>query len=719
MRTDRLPKRRPQAKVKTKMPGVSTKRRLIVIFAIFAFLFVLIICRVGYLQIVQAGWLQQKALDQWTSDKPVSPKRGSILDRKGEVLAQSANVDTVLLRPSQIEDPGAVAKALAPILEMDEASIKEKASDKTKGELWLKRQITKEQANQIRGLKLKGVDFTMDMKRYYPQQSMLAQVIGFTSIDGNGLEGIEAKYNKYLAGVPGRVVEETDRTGKDIPLGGEVFVPPQNGYDVVLTVDFAIQSFLDKACREAYDNNKAKSVQGVVMDVNTGAILAMSNQPDYDLNAPPRDDIEKLQEVTRNRVVVDCYEPGSTFKVITLSSALNENLISEDSQFTCTGYKMVDGQQIKCWRYYRPHGTQKLAQAVQNSCNPAFMEMALKLGKDKFYEYIYNFGFGSRTGIDYVSEEPGIVQHPKYVKNFDLARIGFGQSIAVTPLQLITGISAAVNGGKLMKPYLVRELRDESGAVIKEYQPTVVRNVISEETSQTVRKLLEGVVREGSGKNAYIPGYRVGGKTGTAQKYQNGQVMQGKSIASFIGFAPADAPKFAVLILVDEPNAAIDFGSVIAAPHVKTVLESTLKYMGIPPQYSETEAAQMVKKVNVPNVVGMDADAAAQQLKQMGLQCLQDGTGTVKQQLPGPTESVFEGTSVLIYTSNKNTGGDNTVQVPDLKGKTILEANALLMSKGLQLKVNGSGTAVKQNPAKDTIVQYGSVIEVDFEPPKT
>lgn len=717
MKTNPLPKSK-QARERTSMPGISTKKRLIAIFAIFAFLFVLIIGRVGYLQIIQAGWLQQKALDQWTSDKPVSPRRGSILDRNGEVFAQSANADTVLLRPSQIEDADIVANKLAPILGMDEATIKEKASDKKVGELWLKRQITKDQANQIRSLNLKGVDFTMDMKRYYPQQNMLAQVIGFTSIDGNGLEGIEAQYNKYLAGVAGRIVEETDRTGKDIPLGGEVFVPPQNGYDVVLTADFAIQSFLDKACREAYDNNKAKSVQGIVMDVNTGEVLAMSNQPDYDLNAPPRDDIAKLQEVTRNRVVVDCYEPGSTFKVITLSSALNEKLINEDSQFTCVGYKMVDGEKIKCWRYYRPHGTQKLAQAVQNSCNPAFMEMALKLGKDKFYEYIYNFGFGAKTGIDYVSEEPGIVQHPKYVKNIDLARIGFGQSIAVTPLQLITGISAAVNGGKLMKPYLVKELRDENGAVVKEYQPTVVRNVISEETSQTVRTLLEGVVREGSGKNAYIQGYRVGGKTGTAQKYQNGQVMQGKSVASFIGFAPADNPKFAVLILVDEPDVAIDFGSVVAAPYVKTVIESTLKYMGIPPQNSDADAS-LVKTVEVPNVVGMDAAAAAAELEKAGLQCLQDGTGAVKSQLPGPTEKVTENTAVLLYTTNKDTSGDNTVGVPDLKGKTILEANAILKSLGLELKVNGSGIAVKQNLAKDTVVPYGTVIEVDFEPPKT
>jgi stage V sporulation protein D (sporulation-specific penicillin-binding protein) len=387
--------------------------------------------------------------------------------------------------------------------------------------------------------------------------------------------------------------------------------------------------------------------------------------------------------------VVDCYEPGSTFKVITLSSALNEGAINTGSSFDCVGFKMVDGEKIKCWRSYRPHGHQTLAQAVQNSCNPAFMTMALALGKDKFYQYIYNYGFGASTGIDFVSDEPGIVMHPKYVRNVDLARIGFGQSIAVTPLQLITGISAAVNGGKLMKPYLVKELKDPDGNVVKEYQPTVVRNVISEETSQTVRGLLEGVVKEGSGRNAAIPGYRIGGKTGTAQKYQNGQVMQGKSIASFIGFAPADNPKFAVLILVDEPDVAIDFGSVVAAPYVKKVLESTLKYMGIPPQYSDAEAAQMDKTVNVPNVVGMDGDAAAAELKNNGLQCIQDGTGTVNSQLPGPTATVLENTTVLLYMSQKNPDvGDNAVEVPDLSGKTVLEANAALKLAGLSLKVN-------------------------------
>ncbi|MDP2891995.1 MAG: stage V sporulation protein D [Bacillota bacterium] len=712
-------RRLQRAEDKSSLPTVSSRKRLVALFAIVAILFTALIGRTGYIQIVQASWLQQKAQEQWTSDKPVAAQRGSILDRNGEVLAQSAAVDTVLLRPAQIKDPQSIAAALSPILGMDEAAIIEKASDKTKGEVWLKRQITREQANQIRSLSLKGVDFTLDMKRYYPKRTLLEQVIGFTSLDGNGLEGIEAKYNKYLAGVPGRIVEETDRSGQNIPLGGEVYVPPQDGYDVVLTIDYAIQSFLEKACAEAYENNKAKSVQGIVMDVKTGEILGMANKPDFDLNDPPRDDAELLASLSRNRAVVDVFEPGSTFKVFTLASCLDKGLINESTSFYCPGYRMVDGEKIKCWRFYNPHGSQTLAEAVQNSCNPAFMDMALKLGIEQFYDYIYKFGFGQSTGIDFISDEQGIVRHQKYIRNTDLARIGFGQSIAVTSIQMITGLCAAVNGGTLMRPYLVRELRDQDGNVIREYGPQAVRTVISAETSELMRKLLEGVVREGSGRNASIPGYRVGGKTGTAQKYQDGKVLQGKHVASFIGFAPADDPKIAVFILVDEPDVAVDFGSVVAAPYFKQVMESTLRYLGVPKQYSDAEIARMTKTVEIPNVIGMDLDTAINTLRQAGLQSVADGTGTVRSMLPGPGTVVSDRTIILLYMSEKQSVADTEgmVEVPDLKGLSILEANAVLASHGLKLKVNGSGIAVHQKQTAGSMAPEDSVIEVDFEPP--
>jgi stage V sporulation protein D (sporulation-specific penicillin-binding protein) len=630
---------------------MTNKKRLIVVVMTVALIFLFLAYKVFEIKFIDGPELQQKAVNQWTRELQVSAKRGNIVDRNMQDLARSANADTVVLRPAQVKEPDKLSAALAEILEMDATDIYKKATDKTKSEVWLKRQITDEQSNAIRRLNIKGVALTIDVKRYYPYGSFLTQTLGFTSVDGEGLGGLELYYNKYLAGSPGRLVQEKDRDGKEIPMGDEQYIAPVDGCTVSLTIDYVIQSFLEQALEEAMEVNSAKRVSGIVMDVNTGELLAISSKDDYDLNDPPRNDAELLNSLSRNTMITDSYELGSVVKPITLAAALNEGTVSLSSHFYCAGRLELDGGQgISCHARV-PHGSLTLAQALEKSCNPAFATMGLGLKKENLYDYLYDFGMGSKTGIDFPSESTGIVRHVKYIQDADLARIAFGQSISMTPLQLTTAMAAIVNGGKLMQPYLVREITAADGSVVEKMEPTEVRQVISESTSASMRQLMRGVVSNGSGSNADVPGYRVGGKTGTAQKYDdNKQVMDGRHIASFIGFAPADAPEIVVYVMVDEPNVPVDFGSVVAAPIVGTIMKDTLKYIGVEPVFDEDDEDRQTGQVEVPDIKGMSMEAAAIELGKAGLKSDAIGTGKVGAQLPAAGEVVDKGTYVLMYS---------------------------------------------------------------------
>jgi stage V sporulation protein D (sporulation-specific penicillin-binding protein) len=658
---------------------------------------------------IDADELQQKAEEQWTREFDVSAKRGDILDRNGNALAHSAAIDTIYVNVNDVKDPEYLANTLSDNLDMDYETIFNKATDKTKSQVWIKRQVEKETADKIRALDIDGVGFTIDSKRYYPNSDFLTSVLGITSTDGIGLEGIEAKYNKYLAGKPGRIIGETDRTGKTIPYANNMYFPPEDGYNIVLTVDEIIQMFLEKALEEAYTEHNAIGSQGIVMDPSTGEILAVANYPDFDLNNPPREDMETLQDLIKNKVFTDAYEPGSTFKTVTAASVLDSGAMTLDTNFNCVGYEIIDGQKIKCWRDYHPHGAQTFNEAVQNSCNPAFMNMALQMGTDVFYNYIYDFGFGSKTGVDVIYEGEGIVRNSKYIQRFDLARIGFGQSVAVTPLQLINAVGTIVNGGELKRPMLVKELTDSKGNIVEEYKPETIRRVITEKTSNNMKEILKRVVEEGSGKNAAIEGYSVGGKTGTAQKYDDeGKVMIGKNISSFIGFAPVENPELVVLIVVDEPSEGTSFGSIVAAPYVKEVLESSLKYLSIPATYNNK-----TKYSSVPNVLNLEAGEAISKVKDSGLKYIMDGVGTVVSQSPAPGESMVKGSEMLLYMSEKQTEEKEIVIVPELMQLTKEEAKLLLDSIGLQMNIEREGTnIVFQNVPKGTEVEKGTIITV-------
>ena len=680
-------------------------------------LFSVVLGRLFDLQVIQAETLQQRASSQWTRTSTVSAKRGRITDVNGIVLAQSGSADTMEVYIPNVTDPEGIARACEEILALDFNTVYEKITDKTRSTVIIKRQLTEEESRAMRARGFKGVSFSVDTKRYYPLKAFLTQVVGYTTIDGVGQDGIEAAYDKYLAGTAGRLVYEKDGSGREIPYGSETYVEPVDGCDVVLTIDAVVQSSLEREVEECLSVNNANHAMGIVMDVTTGDIKALTIKPDFDLNSPPRSDLTALSALSRNRVVADAFEPGSVFKVITLSAALEEGKVSTGSGFSCPGFKIVDGQRIKCWS--TNHGHQTLAKAVQNSCNPAFMEMALRLGTDKFYEYIYSFGFGSSTNSGLNGEAGGIVRNQKYIKSFDLARIGFGQTIAVTALQMATAISAAVNGGLLMQPHIVKGIYTQEGETVLVNEPLVVRRVISEETSALVRELLVGVVEEGSGRNSYIPGYSIGGKTGTSQKYENGKVAPGKNIASFVAFFPADNPKYLVYIVVDEPRVGTVYGSTCAAPYVRDVIADMIKYYGIAPNYGEGLSPADLN-VEVPSVVGMPVSEAASALRQAGFDCAADGTGTVTAQAPQAGAVVPKRTSIQLYTSEPAEVYDlseEEVTVPDLTGLTVGEAYEALDELGLKLQTagDGRGKVVSQNPAAGKSVPVGTSVSVVLE----
>ncbi len=703
-------------------PGVSNKKRLKIALWFMMVLLLLLIARLVKVMVIDSEELENRAASQQTRNTTLSATRGKILDSTGVVLARNATAYKVVIWPSSIKDDEKerVAKELSSLLDMDYAKVLEKVNA-NKQEIVLARQVERETVDKIESMKLGiGVGTAIDTKRYYSSGSLFSQLLGFTNIDGEGQAGLEQKYEKYLAGKNGRMVTETDGKQNPLPYGVQEIIEANDGCDLILTTDAVMQSALEKACKEALEVNKAASVQGVIMDCTTGEIKAMTTQPDFDPNSPPRNDMALLNSLMRNRVVTDSYEPGSTFKLITLSAALDSHTVNTGTGFYCDGGCTVNGERIKCWRS-GGHGSQTLYKAVQNSCNPSFVKMALSMGTETFYDYIYSFGFGSSTGSGITGESAGIVTHQKYITENTLARIGFGHSIAVTPLQLVTAVSAAVNGGKLMQPYVVDSIVAPDGTVVLKNEPKVVRRVISEETSALVRDIGESVVSEGSGKNAAIPGYRIGGKTGTAQKYgADGKIAQGKLIASFIGFAPADEPKYVCLILVDEPQVGTIFGSTVAAPFVKQVMEEVLRYAGYLPEQASTS-------VTVPAVTDITVAEAKRELEKIGLTATyqDDENEIVTAQVPIEGKSVQAGSGVLLYTAMTSAPSedilgeqeDEMVIVPDVFDKTKLEANDALKAKGLIIKIDPpdqSGKAIRQSPAAGETVPKGTEVLVEF-----
>jgi stage V sporulation protein D (sporulation-specific penicillin-binding protein) len=703
------------------LTGPLIRRRLALCMAAFLLLFVALSARLAYLQMVSSADLQRRAQAQWTSESVISSSRGEITDRNGNVLAISATAYTASVNPRQVADVQALSEILSPILGIDASEITKKASDTSKSSVILKRQLTREIAQQLKTMlaehkaagsnALDGLVLDEDSQRFYPYGAFASQLIGITTIDGIGQAGIEESLNDYLSGKSGKVLGEIDGKGRALAYGESEYVAPVDGSDVRLTIDATIQGFCEKAAREAIEVNKAEGIRILVMNPKTGEILAMVVKPDFDLNDPPRDDVDLLNELMRNRAVTDAYEPGSTFKIVTISSALDAGLTNVNEGFYCSGSLHVEGGKISCWG--NPHGAETLTQALGNSCNPVFAELGMRLGSDTFYKYLNAYGIGTQTGIDISGEASGIVIAQFAVKRGDLARMGFGQSIAVTPLQLLTAACATVNGGYLLKPYVVKEITSPDGEVIERGERTVVSQPISEKTSKTMRSLLTYVVEKGGGKNARIEGYTVGGKTGTAQVYIDGQVSHDVHIGSFIGIAPMEDPAIAFMVVVDKAAVGVDFGAVTALPYAKSIIEQSLVYLG----YPKNEGAEAKEEVEVPNVTGMTVPDAIEALKAVGLDYVLDGSGAyVENQLPAAGAGMTEGSLVMLYVKGATLDAEY-VNVPDVTGLSVAEANRLIRSYGLIMTISGSGLAVSQAPAAGEAVVPTTSVTVQFDPP--
>ena len=691
---------------------------MIVLFALFG----VIAARIVSLTVVQGDALTARGVRQWTQEGKVAAQRGRIVDRNGDTLAISTTAYIVSVDPNRIDDEETFASVVSELLGVDRENLLSRIANKGYASVQIKRQVPRETVDRIRTLRaqdgelatlLRGLSYSEDTRRVYVKGQFLSQVLGLTNVDSVGQSGLEQQYETVLAGESGLLLTEVDRKSRSLAEGQTTYIAPQAGSTVQLTIDASIQEFTERACRECIAVNNARAVTAIVMDVNTGAILAMCMKPDYDPNDPPRNDTETLTALMRITAVSDAYEPGSTFKSLTCAAALDAGVTTVGDTFTCTGSIQVDGDTIRCWK--NCHGHETLAQALQNSCNPVFVQLALRLGTERLYQYLRAFGLGVRTGIDLPGEGSGILINSRYVKNVDLARIGFGQSVAVTPIQMITAFSAVVNGGRLMKPYVVAAVLDEDGSVVQRTAAQIVSHPISEETSATMRELLEGVVREGGGKNAYIEGYRVGGKTGTAQVYIDGKVSSSVHIGSFIGFAPADAPRFAVLMIVDAADVPVDYGGTTAAPFARQIIEDTLNYLGY-----EKESAQAQTLVTVPDVTGKTLAEAAKTLRSVPLQWETDGvSGTVTAQMPPSGATLASGGQVMLYTAPQDAvTPDVMVCVPDVVGMSVVEASRALRARGLEMELEGSGVAVSQKPSAGTYAAEGTQVQVVFRLPQ-
>lgn len=698
------------------------RKRVLTLLVLLIFLFGVLVCRIAYLTTARSAELTSRGVRQWTREGTVYARRGNILDTNGQTLVMSATAYIVSVEPGKVQDVQAFARAISPILGLSEEKVAEKASQRGKSSVTLKRQVSRETADQLRQLKqskdaetaaaASALLFDEDVRRVYLRGAFLTQTLGLVNVDGVGQSGLEQQYETLLRGEAGRSMRSVDGKARPIYDSGNLYIEPQDGSTIRLTIDATIQEIVEKAMRECYEVNKAQAVHALVMDVYTGAVLAMCSKPDYDPNDPPREQLDALQSLMRIRLISDSYEPGSTFKILTAAAALDSGVTTPEDGFYCSGKIKVDGDTIKCWG--SPHKAETMAQALQNSCNPVFVELALRMGAQRFYQYLHAFGLGSKTNIDLQGEESGILIPVNSVKNVDLARIGFGQSVAVTPIQLLTAACSVLNGGRLMRPYLLKEAVSPDGTVLYRTSPKVVSTPISEETSLTMRKLLEDVVAVGGAKNARIPGYRIGGKTGTAQVYKDGRIVRNVHIGSFLGFAPADDPRIALLVIVDEADTPVDYGGTTAAPFARQILEDVLPYLGYQPDEGEDS-----EPVQVPDVTGQPLWEARRVLSSMGLKVLDDGgSGSVTAQMPSAGATLRTGGQMMLYTYDEALPETETlVCVPDVSGKSIASAASLLRQRGLEMEIDGSGFAVSQEPAAGSFLAPDSVVLVHFELP--
>lgn len=634
-----------------KLSNVTLRKRLLWALAGLFVLFAALVVRLAYVQLGQGAELSARAEDSWRRNITFAAKRGEIVDRQGVALTYNVTTPTVIAIPVQIKDPGKTAQKLASTLGMREEEVYRLITKKTSSQIIKPggRKITMQKAQQIRDLELPGIVVTEDNRRYYPFGDLAAHILGFTGIDNQGLTGVEQKHNDLLQGINGSVAYLSDAGGRLMPGSSEEYVAPKDGLNLQLTIDKSVQSIMERELDQAMVKFQANSALAIAMNPKTGEILAMASRPTFE---PALYQQYAPEIYNRNLPIWMTYEPGSTFKIITLAAALEEKKVNlQTDRFFDPGYVEVGGARLRCWKK-GGHGSETFLEVVENSCNPGFVLLGQRLGKDKLFDYIRNFGFGSKTGIDLSGEENGILFKPSQVGPVELATTAFGQGVSVTPIQQVAAVSAAINGGYLYKPYVAKAwIQPETGKVLETKQPQLVRKVISGETSRQVREALESVVSNGTGRPAFIEGYRVGGKTGTAQKVINGRYSATEHIVSFIGFAPADDPQIVVYTAVDNPK-GIQFGGVVAAPIVQNILKDALIAMNVPPRTNQLPKKYKYGETpieTVPDLVGASVQNLYEDMN-MNFTLVKSGSGnTVISQAPKPGARLERGSTIRIY----------------------------------------------------------------------
>lgn len=722
---------------------VNKKMAIVRIFIIAAFFAVS--CKFFYIQIFQHDEYQRKALNQQTQETVIDAKRGSITDRNGNEFAVSASAYMLIMNPTNIPDEETaenIAKNISEILDISYDGVYKRTQEKVAYSV-VARRLEEDEATLVNEFIRENdgytaiLDITDDTKRYYPHGNLLSTVLGFVGNDNQGLEGLEMSYDTYLSGTPGKIISVKTQGGTSMPFEYEKRIEAEDGCDIQLTIDMNMQYILEKYIDDArVEHNVQNRVAGIVTNIKTGEILAMSSKPDFDPNEylVIKDEIvleqlkseyefeseeywkaynSMVKDLRRNKLC-EQYEPGSTFKILTLAMAMEENLVSLTETFNCTGSLQIGSQIIHCAKR-EGHGVQNICDGLGNSCNPVFMTLGARLGQETFYNYITAFGLREKTGAGVPGEQTGYHYSLSSFSDLDLATSSFGQGFKITPLQLVSAVCSVANDGNYMQPYIISQITDSNGNVVLSNSPKVVRKTVSEETSDIICSYLEDAVTNHI-KRAYIEGYHIGGKTGTSQKLdsKNEEGEIDKKIASFIGIAPADDPQICVLVVVDEPNSSVQYGSLIAAPLARSIMNDCLELIGLEPDIEDS-----VDYASVPEVVGDTLADAQEKMLAKGFSAkVIGGDGTVTHQIPYSGKSLPQGATVLLYTNGENP--HSSVEVPNLVGLTAAECNRELINRNLNIRIKGSGIStpgavvISQSEEPGTSVSPTTVITVEI-----
>ncbi|WP_426349533.1 stage V sporulation protein D [Alloiococcus sp. CFN-8] len=714
------------------------KNYILVMLGLAILLFSVLGGRLVYLMIVKGNEYGAMASEQWTNRLIINGKRGRILDTNYNELAISGDVYRIDLDLSAIDafiinnnlndkkekiDKNIIANQLAEALQIDPSQILEKLNLKDENGAAatyavLQRKVEKDKADAVKELKISGVVISNDTVRYYPNNSFLSHVMGVTGNDGEGLTGLEYLYNNILEGTPGARLVEMGMNKQSLPYTTVQYTKPINGKDLVLTIDENIQYYAEKAAEKAFEENKAKAVTIIVMNPNNGEILALVNKPDYDANNPRNgaNSYDELQQRWRNRAVSDTFEPGSIFKVITAITAMEQGVVNDSSTFTCSGSTVIDGQTIRCWKT-EGHGSQSFSDIIKNSCNMGFIQLANLIGKEKLQEYITLFGFGKETGIDLPGEATGIIKPLEDMADSDLATISFGHTNTLNTIQYMAALNSIANGGTWITPHILKEIvhTDDNETLIVDSVFDNIRKeqIIKESNASVLRSHLERVVTEGSSSTTYIEGYRIAGKTGTAQKVINGHYGDGKYISSFAGMAPSDNPQITLMVTIDEPSNGEYYASQVAAPYAKMVFNDIFNYISISPEGSlESIAKNIQKEVVIPDLRGIPAEDAIEAFRKEGLNYEAEGSGNYIMDIsPKPGYSVKEGTEINIYLGDGSDYNKDVV-VPDLRGYSKQSALELLNKLNLQGNFSGEGMVSEQSINPNEFVKRGTSIDI-------